>query len=126
MEKKLSITDSELEVLKELWDAPAMTARELTDRLLLRTNWSEPTIKTLLLRLLQKTAVQRIRRGKVFVYSALIGRDQYRYQAGRTLLDRLFNGVAGDFLTCLVRNEKMSSEEIEELKNLLDKATNNK
>ena len=126
MEKKLSITDSELEVLKELWDNPALTARELTDRLLLRTDWSEPTIKTLLLRLLQKAAVQRVRHGKVFIYSALIGRDQYRYQAGRSLLNRLFNGMTGDFLTCLVRNEKMSSQEIEELKKLLDKATNGK
>ena len=126
MEKKLSITDSELEVLKELWDNPSLTARELTDRMLLRTDWSEPTIKTLLLRLLQKAAVQRVRRGKVFIYSALIGRDQYRYQAGRSLLNRLFNGMTGDFLTCLVRNEKMSSQEIEELKKLLDKATNGK
>ena len=122
MNKKLTVSDSELEVLKELWAVPGQTARQLTDRLLKRTDWSEPTIKTLLLRLLQKQAVQRYRSGKFFVYSARITQDEYRYQAGRSLLDRLFNGVAGDFLTCLVRNEEMSPEEIESLKKLLDKA----
>ena len=56
MKKKLSISDSELEVLKELWQDTDLTARQLTDRLQQRTQWSEATIKTLLLRLLQKNA----------------------------------------------------------------------
>ena len=90
MDKKTNISDSELEVLKELWLLPSLTARLLTDRLLERTNWSEPTIKTLLLRLLRKNAVKRTRSGKVFVYSALITQDEYRYQAGCSLLNRLW------------------------------------
>jgi BlaI family penicillinase repressor len=122
MKEKMNISDAELELLKELWQVPALTARQLTDRLLDRTDWSEPTIKTLLLRLLQKNAVSRTREEKVFVYRALLGQEEYRYLAGRSLLDRLFNGIAGDFLTCLVKNEKMSAEEIESLKKLLDQA----
>lgn len=123
MDKKHTISDSELEVLKELWEVPSLTARQLTDRLLRRTDWSEPTIKTLLLRLLQKNAVKRTRKDKVFIYSAAIGKEAYRCMAGRSLLNRLFNGMTGDFLTCLVRNEEISQEEIQELKQLLDKAT---
>ena len=123
MNKKFSISDAELEVLKELWEVPSLTARQLTDRLLQHTDWSEPTIKTLLLRLLQKKAVKRSREGKVFVYSAELGREEYRSHAGRSLLDRLFNGVAGDFLTCLVKNKELSQEEIESLKELLDKVS---
>jgi BlaI family penicillinase repressor len=123
MSKKLAISDAELEVLKELWATPALTARQLTDRVLARTDWSEPTVKTLLLRLLQKNAVKRKRVDKVFVYNAGIDREEYRYLAGRSLLDRLFDGMTGDFLTCLVRNEKMSSEEIDSLKKLLDKVS---
>lgn len=122
MKEKMNISDAELELLKELWQVPALTARQLTDRLIDRTDWSEPTIKTLLLRLLQKNAVSRTREEKVFVYRALLGQEEYRYLAGRSLLDRLFNGIAGDFLTCLVKNEKMSAEEIESLKKLLDQA----
>ena len=120
---KFSISDSELEVLKELWDSPALTARQLTDRVLARTDWGEPTVKTLLLRLLRKKAVKRTRSDKVFLYSAEIGQEEYKYLAGRSLLNRLFNGVAGDFLTCLVNHEKLSEEEIKSLKELLDKAS---
>ena len=76
----------------------------------------------LLLRLLQKKAVERTREGKVFVYRALVDREEYRVMAGRSLLDRLFNGIAGDFLTCLVKNKSISAEEIEDLKKLLDQA----
>ena len=91
MNRKLSISDAELEVLRELWDETSLTARQLTDRVLARTDWSEPTVKTLLLRLLQKNAVERTREGKVFVYRALVDKEEYRYMAGRSLLDRLFN-----------------------------------
>ena len=122
MNKKISISDSELEVLRELWETPALTARQLTDKVLARTDWGEPTVKTLLLRLLQKNAVERTREGKVFVYRPLIDKEEYRYMAGRSLLDRLFNGIAGDFLTCLVKNDSISPEEIDALKELLDQA----
>ena len=122
MNRKLSISDAELEVLRELWDETSLTARQLTDRVLERTDWSEPTVKTLLLRLLQKNAVERTREGKVFVYRALVDKEEYRYMAGRSLLDRLFNGITGDFLTCLVKKEAISAEEIEALKKILDKA----
>jgi BlaI family penicillinase repressor len=122
MNKKMSISDAELEVLRELWDETSLTARQLTDRVLARTDWSEPTVKTLLLRLLQKNAVERTREGKVFVYRALVDKEEYRYLAGRSLLDRLFNGITGDFLTCLVKKESISAEEIEALKKILDKA----
>ena len=122
MNRKMTITDSELEVLRELWEEPSLTARQLTDKVLARTDWSEPTIKTLLLRLLQKNAVVRSREGKVFVYRALIDREEYRFMAGRSLLDRFFNGIAGDFLTCLVKNDSISPEEIASLRELLDKA----
>ena len=76
----------------------------------------------MLLRLLQKNAVERTREGKVFVYRALVDKEEYRYMAGRSLLDRLFNGITGDFLTCLVKKEAISAEEIEALKKILDKA----
>lgn len=120
--KKISISDSELEVLRELWENTSLTARQLTDKVTARTEWSEPTVKTLLLRLLQKNAVERKREGKVFVYRALVDKEEYRFLAGKTLLDRFFNGITGDFLTCLVKNNSISPEEIEELKKLLDDA----
>ncbi len=120
--KKLSISDSELEVLRELWENTSLTARQLTDKVTARTEWSEPTVKTLLLRLLQKNAVERKREGKVFVYRALVDKEEYRFLAGKTLLDRFFNGITGDFLTCLVKNNSISHKEIEELKKLLDDA----
>lgn len=124
MDRKNTVSDSELEVLRELWETPALTARQLTDRLLARTDWSEPTIKTLLLRLLRKNAVSRKRTGKVFLYRALVDKEQYRCMAGRTLLDRFFNGIAGDFFTCLVKNQSITPEEIDELKKILEEMEN--
>ena len=122
MNKKINISDSELVVMQELWQTPQITARELTDKLMLQTDWSEPTIKTLLLRLLRKNAVKRSKKDKVFVYTALVNQDEYRFLASRSLLDRLFNGLTADFLTCLVKNNSLSSQEIDSLKELLDKA----
>ena len=122
MSKNINISDSELVVLQELWRTPQLTARELTDKLMLQTDWSEPTIKTLLLRLLRKNAVKRSKKDKVFIYTALVSKDEYSFMASRSLLDRLFNGLTADFLTCLVKNNSLSSQEINSLKELLDKA----
>ena len=108
--KKMNISDAELELLKELW----------VDRLQVRTQWGEPTIKTLLLRLLRKKAVKRQSQGKSFLYSAAIRRDEYQYTVSRSVIDRLFDGLAGNFLTCLVRNESFRPGELEELRRLLD------
>lgn len=121
--KKLNISDAELELLKELWVESPLTSRQLVDRLCLRTQWSEPTIKTLLLRLLRKKAVKRQSQGKSFLYSATIGRDEYQYSVSRSMIDRVFDGFAGNFLTCLVRNEAFRPGELEELRRLLDEKT---
>ena len=118
--KKMNISDAELELLKELWVESPLTSRQLVDRLQVRTQWGEPTIKTLLLRLLRKKAVKRQSQGKSFLYSATIRRDEYQYTVSRSVIDRLFDGLAGNFLTCLVRNESFRPGELEELRRLLD------
>ena len=118
--KKMNISDAELELLKELWLESPLTSRQLVDRLQVRTQWGEPTIKTLLLRLLRKKAVKRQSQGKSFLYSAAIRRDEYQYTVSRSVIDRLFDGLAGNFLTCLVRNESFRPGELEELRRLLD------
>lgn len=118
--KKLNISDAELELLKELWVESPLTSRQLVDRLRVRTQWGEPTIKTLLLRLLRKKAVKRQSQGKSFLYSATIGRDEYQYSVSRSMIDRVFDGFAGNFLTCLVRNEAFRPGELEELRRQLD------
>ena len=118
--KKMNISDAELELLKELWVEAPLTSRQLVDRLQVRTQWGEPTIKTLLLRLLRKKAVKRQSQGKSFLYSAAIRRDEYQYTVSRSVIDRLFDGLAGNFLTCLVRNESFRPGELEELRRLLD------
>lgn len=121
--KKLNISDAELELLKELWVESPLTSRQLVDRLRVRTQWGEPTIKTLLLRLLRKKAVKRQAQGKSFLYSAAIGRDEYQCSVSRSMIDRVFDGFAGNFLTCLVRNEALRPGELEELRRLLDEKT---
>ena len=113
--KKMNISDAELELLKELWVESPLTSRQQV-----RTQWGEPTIKTLLLRLLRKKAVKRQSQGKSFLYSAAIRRDEYQYTVSRSVIDRLFDGLAGNFLTCLVRNESFRPGELEELRRLLD------
>ena len=118
--KKMDISVAELELLKELWVESPLTSRQLVDRLQVRTQWGEPTIKTLLLRLLRKKAVKRQSQGKSFLYSAAIRRDEYQYTVSRSVIDRLFDGLAGNFLTCLVRNESFRPGELEELRRLLD------
>ncbi len=121
--KKMNISDAELEVLKEFWAESPLTSRRLVDRLRARKQWGEPTIKTLLLRLLRKKAVKRQLKDKVFVYAATVGREEYQCSIGRSVIDRVFDGGAGSLLHCLIRNGALRPGELEELRRLLDEET---
>ena len=110
------ISESELEVMRVLWEAgeplPVTTLRQELGR---RKGWEATTVKTLITRLLSKGVLEQEKR-KVFFYRPLVSEREYNDWAARDLVDRLFRGSAKDLVATLVKSEGLSREDIEELR----------
>lgn len=126
MEKLPKISESELEVMRVLWeyDAP-MTVTQLRTELEKRLGWDASTTKTLVSRLCKKGAIVRSKSAEqdVYRYSALVSRDEYGRESADKLIDKIFGGSAGNLIAALLKNNKLTQEDITELRELWDNET---
>ena len=120
METELAgkISDSELEVMKLLWQAgDALPVTEIRETLQRTRGWEATTVKTLVSRLVSKGALRQERRN-VFYYSPLITEREYNAWATDSLIRRLYNGSARELVAALVRSEGLTQQDIAELRDL--------
>lgn len=116
----INITESEYEIMKILWGAPASLTLGDVLRALPQGKWSGNTVGTLLGRLVGKQAVGYEKKGKTHYYSPLIKQDAYNLMESKSFLTRVYNGSVKHFVASLYENKAISPEEIEELKKLFD------
>ena len=119
------ITEAEWEVMNVLWEHRAATALEVADALRSRTDWHPKTVKTLLGRLVRKGVLRYREEGNRYVYSAAIPRHRYVKDESASFLDRVFGGDASPALVHFVRSARLTREEIDELRRILDEKQEN-
>ena len=113
------ISDSEVEILRVLWEhTKPLTLAEIRTELNRRTLWEDSTIKTLLRRLCEKGAVLQERQ-KVFFYSPVITESEYEKYCTQKLIDRLYKGSAKNLVAALVHEQKLSEADMTELWDML-------
>ena len=112
------ISDSELEVMKVLWEAEdALPVTAIRETLADRKGWEATTVKTLVNRLVGKGAVSQEKR-KVFFYTPLISEKEYNTWATGNLVQRLYKGSVKDLVAALVSSDELSDEDIAELRSM--------
>jgi len=115
------ITDTELEVLRELWRRDEATIRDLTDAIYPDGGHSHyATVQSLLDRLQAKGFVKREKSGRVNRYRALVGRAELASRRLRATADALFDGAMAPLLTHLVDHAELEPEEIAALRDLVE------
>ena len=112
------ISDSELEVMKVLWQAgDALPVTEIRETLQRTKGWEATTVKTLVGRLVSKGVIRQEKRN-VFYYSPLISEREYNSWAPRHLIERLYNGSARELVAALVHSDGLSQADLEELREM--------
>jgi BlaI family penicillinase repressor len=116
------VSDAELDVLKVLWADGPSTVRDVETRLRKRRRrWAYTTILTLLSRLKEKGYVKQDRTGgAAHVFHAAITRNQLLADGLSDLADRICDGTSSPLVHALVQGKRLSSEEIADLRKLLD------
>ena len=112
------ISDSELEVMRVLWQAgDALSVTEIRETLQRSRGWEATTVKTLISRLVTKGVLKQEKRG-VFYYSPLISEPEYNDWATHDLISRVYHGSARDLVAALVRSDGLTQSDIDELRDL--------
>lgn len=115
------VTDAELAILETIWDRGPSTIRELTEaRYPERTSSDYATVQKLLERLESKGYVVRDRSSFAHVFRSAVARDQLVGRELRAIASKLCEGSMTPLLMHLARNRKLSRDEREELRRLLD------
>lgn len=112
---------AELEVLKTLWDHNPATVREVMNHLHERgRRVAYTTVLTFLSRLEQKGYVRSDKSGVAYVYRPKVSREKVSRSRLRTLLEELYDGAAAPLVLQLVRDERFTRAELDELQSLIE------
>jgi BlaI family transcriptional regulator, penicillinase repressor len=114
------ITDAEWEVMNVLWEQSPGTAMDVTETLRTRTDWHPKTVKTLLSRLVRKGVLRFREEGNRYLYSPAIPRQRYVKEESASFIDRVFGGETTPALLHFVKSSRLTNEEIDELRRILD------
>ncbi len=115
-----SISEAESAVMEVLWRASPVSTEDVVAALKKRQEWQEPTIKTLLNRLLTKGAISARRDGRRYLYSPVLQRDQWLASESKGLLDRLFGGRVAPLVAHFSKQRKLTRKDLAELKRLIE------
>ncbi|MEX2139107.1 MAG: BlaI/MecI/CopY family transcriptional regulator [Pirellulales bacterium] len=111
----------QLRIMQVLWDRGRANAREITEALNETLPVAHSTVQTLLRQLEAKGAVGHRAEGRTFVFFPKLKQDRAQRTAVRNLVERVFGGDVGGLVAHLLHHEKMSPDELNRLRRLIDK-----
>jgi BlaI family penicillinase repressor len=120
MPKSERISEAEWQVCQELWRHSPQTANEIASLLADSNGWSHRTVRTLINRLVKKKVIGYESLGREYNYFPLIGKDECVAAYTQSFVERVFNGAAGTLVAAFIRQQRLSAQEIAELKAILD------
>ena len=119
-----TISEAESVVMSVLWQSSPMATEDVVLALKSQQDWQEPTIKTLLNRLLKKGAISAQRDGRRYLYSPVLERDQWLSSESKGLLDRLFGGRVTPLVAHFSKQRKLTKKDLADLKRLIEELDN--
>lgn len=125
--RPISIPDSELDVLKVLWDRGQATVREVLETLRAAgRQWSYATVATLLDRLETKGVITSDRSELAFVYKPIVSNQEVRQKRVNSLVDKLYQGEPGLLVLHLLKSHPLDPRQAKEVRALLEEMTSDK
>jgi len=117
------ISESEWSVMEALWERAPQTASEVTKTLRPTMSWAENTVRTLLTRLVDKGALKTAENDSgTRTYAPAVKREACVRAESDSFLQHIFGGAAKPLLVHFAQNSKLTPEEVQELKKLLDQS----
>ena len=114
--KDLKLHDAEYRFACIVWDHEPINSGELTKLCEKEMNWKRTTTYTVLKKLCDKGIFQN----KNTLVTSLIKKEQIQRYESNHILEKVFDNSLPAFLTAFMSGKKLSQEEAEKLKKLID------
>ena len=114
------LSDRDWTVLGALWETGGAELGQLVEALRPATGWNRNTVLTYLTRMEAKGLVSIDKEASPHIYRALLTREDCRAQERRSFLHRVYQGSAGDLIAAFLKEESISPQERDKLRQLLD------
>ncbi len=125
MSGSIKISEAEYEIMKVIWSSYPISTNEVVLKFKDKNEWSPRTIQTLISRLVKKGAIGFTKRSREFVYTPLINENDYINEESESFLNKFYNGAINSMVMNFIENDKLSHDDIEELKKILDNHDSN-
>jgi BlaI family transcriptional regulator, penicillinase repressor len=116
------LSDAQLEILNIVWDQSTATVGQIWKALAQRRSVSRNTVSTMVTRLEEKGWLRHRAVGGTYLYSATRPREKVLPRMLHRLVDAAFQGSAEGLVLTLLEGGRLSVDEVERIKAMLEKA----
>ncbi|MDB5008598.1 MAG: transcriptional regulator [Mucilaginibacter sp.] len=117
-------TESELEILQVIWKKGQCTVRDVHEELAKNKDSGYTTTLKLMQIMHDKGLVERDTTAKTHLYKAVITREQAQQTALDKIISTVFKGSTSDLVIQALGHHRASKDEIDAIKNYLEKFEN--
>lgn len=116
----MKVSDSELEIMKLIWDMDSpVTAQELMKKLE-NKNWKITTLLTFLTRLCDKGVLTCEKEGRSNHYRPLLSLEEYQQQETEEFMKQVHSGSVQSLFAALFKSKELSKADLDELSHWLE------
>ena len=119
MAKSPRIGDVEMEILQIVWSRGEATVQEVLDEILRKRRVAYTSVMTMMRNLSDKGLLKHRSQGRSYVYSAAVNPRTIKRRLLHDTVNKVFGGSPVDLIQNLVETEKLSDEEVRELKRII-------
>ena len=117
---KQTITDSEYQIMKILWDSKEkMTVADVSAKLN-GNDWTASTVSTFLQRLLKKEVIACDKKGKTNLYYPVLSQKDYDLSETESFLSKIYKGSIKNMVAALYENKKLWDSDVTDLKKMFE------
>ncbi len=116
-----AVSPAETEILRLVWRLGSATVQAVCDALPKRRSVTYATVQTLLRRLEKKGYISHEVQGKAHLFHPAVDREDVIHRTVRDFVDRLFGGDPVPLMMHLADHSKLTGEDINRLKRLMDR-----
>lgn len=114
------ISEAEWEVMKIIWSKNPCCANEIIKSLQGNTDWQPKTVKSLISRLLKKNVIGFSEEVRTYYYYPLVNEKECVKEESENFIQRVYNGAAKNMLLNFIEDNKLTEEDLDDLKRILD------
>lgn len=114
------LTPHELEIMSILWRKSPLTVSEILEAWPHNPKPAYTSLLTAVSSMERKKYIEHSKQGKAYYYSPLLKKNEYKHGQIKRLIGGLFDGSAYDLAVNLIKREKLTNEEISNLRKMLE------